>query len=370
MLIKKIIFVFFLFFGGLARLFSQVDDKTPHISIDGIFHSKNIYVQNPFGPNGVGFCVTKVFINGIEDTLDETGSSAFEIIPSRFSILDGDSLWITIYHHEDCQPKILNPEVIFIHSDIFKSIYIDSAYILHFTTASTFGSEHSYYVQQFRWDKWVVIGNKIPALSSGTREYSMDIKPYLVNGENEFRVRLPIPCGYFESKSASCLADAPVIIYDSQAKCNTISFSKETLWELFDSTMVQKGFGDAIDYSFYSKAKSLTLNYDNQTVIIKPNSCRPSVSNDSKNENNISPVILIYPNPTQTEFNVSTGMEFNGYALTVQILDLTGRIISSTFVQGGTSSPINVENLSDGIYFVRVLHNNEIVGNQKLTIHQ
>ena len=34
------------------------------IILEGNYQGKNLYVQNPFGSGGVGFCVTEVLVNG------------------------------------------------------------------------------------------------------------------------------------------------------------------------------------------------------------------------------------------------------------------------------------------------------------------
>ena len=48
------------------------------IILEGNYQGKNLYIQNPFGSGGVGFCVTEVLVNG-NITTDEINSSAFEI---------------------------------------------------------------------------------------------------------------------------------------------------------------------------------------------------------------------------------------------------------------------------------------------------
>ena len=34
------------------------------IILEGNYQGKNLYIQNPFGSGGVGFCVTEVKVNG------------------------------------------------------------------------------------------------------------------------------------------------------------------------------------------------------------------------------------------------------------------------------------------------------------------
>ena len=81
------------------------------IILEGNYQGKNLYVQNPFGSGGVGFCVTEVLVNG-NITTDETNSSAFEIDFKPHKLAIGEKVEIKIKHKEDCKPKVLNSEVL------------------------------------------------------------------------------------------------------------------------------------------------------------------------------------------------------------------------------------------------------------------
>ena len=48
------------------------------IVLEGKYQQKNLYVINGIAPEGVGFCVFEVTVNG-DVTSDEINSSAFEI---------------------------------------------------------------------------------------------------------------------------------------------------------------------------------------------------------------------------------------------------------------------------------------------------
>src|SRR6476620_9899947 len=81
------------------------------IILEGNYQGKNLYVQNPYGPGGVGFCVTEVKVNG-NITTDETNSSAFEIDLKPHKLNIGDKVEVKIFHKDGCHPKVLNPEVL------------------------------------------------------------------------------------------------------------------------------------------------------------------------------------------------------------------------------------------------------------------
>src|SRR5690349_13030525 len=103
---KRLLYIFFLFV-----YFNSVFSQGGVILLEGTYQGKVVYVQNPFGPGGVGFCVTEVKVNG-NITTDELTSSAFEIDLKPHKLNIGDKVEIKIFHKEGCKPKVLNPEVL------------------------------------------------------------------------------------------------------------------------------------------------------------------------------------------------------------------------------------------------------------------
>ena len=63
------------------------------ILLEGNYHGRNLYVQNPFASEGVGFCTFEVKVNG-QVTTDEINSSAFEIDLSFFQLNLGSPIEI------------------------------------------------------------------------------------------------------------------------------------------------------------------------------------------------------------------------------------------------------------------------------------
>ncbi len=95
---------------GMAACHSDVKKENPNI-LKGKYHGKNIFVQNPFGPDGIGFCVSEITVNG-NKTSDEVSSAAIEIDLLGAGLKEGDDVTIEIKHLEGCEPKVLNPEVL------------------------------------------------------------------------------------------------------------------------------------------------------------------------------------------------------------------------------------------------------------------
>jgi PKD repeat protein len=68
--------------------------------------------------------------------------------------------------------------------------------------------------------------------------------------------------------------------------------------------------------------------------------------------------VLVYPNPMNNEFNVDIAA-LNGLTNEIQLLDITGRIISKQLTNNSTSTyNFNTSNLANGSYYVKVIGTN------------
>lgn len=235
------------------------------ILLEGTYQGKNVYVQNPFAGNGVGFCVYEVRVND-QITTDEIGSSAFEIDLRNFSLKVGDPVSIKIFHKDDCKPKVLNPEVLKPKSTFVTStITADcNANLLKWTTTGEQG-KLTFTVEQFRWNKWVKIGEVEGLGTAGPNNYSFAIVPH--SGENQFRVKQVDYSGQARtSPVAKCTSTKPEIkFYPVKAKDKITFEGGETMYEIYDQygNIVKKGFGSSIDVSGLAKG-GYFLNYDNK----------------------------------------------------------------------------------------------------------
>ncbi len=88
-----------------------------------------------------------------------------------------------------------------------------------------------------------------------------------------------------------------------------------------------------------------------------------SQSTGGLNENNLTKNISIYPNPA-TEILVMESMGLNNSELKIQILNSLGQIvIEEKEIQ---HSQFNIQHLSEGLYLVRVISDNQIIATQKI----
>jgi len=236
--------------------------------VEGNFQNKNIYVQNSFGANGVGFCTTEIKVNG-KITTDEVNSSAFEIDLSAMNFKFGQKVVIEINHKNDCVPVVLNAEVLKPRATFeIVSINLNSAGILQWTSKSESGSL-PYVIEQFKWNKWVTVGEVQGIGSPDLHNYSFQIIAH--SGENSFRLK-QVGIGITPKVSSVVTLNSKsdkihfMITKDHRA----VQYSSETNFELYDAfgSIVKKGFGKHTGLNNLAKGKYY-LCYDNQVSEIK-----------------------------------------------------------------------------------------------------
>ncbi len=251
--------LFFLF----SFIFLAFNLKSSVLIVEGKFQNKNIYIQNSFGANGVGFCATEIKVNG-QITTDEVNSSAFEIDLTAMNLKPGQKVVIEISHKNDCVPVVLNPEVLKPRPTFeVVSMNINSAGVLKWTAKNESGPL-PYIVEQFKWNKWVYVGEVQGVGNPESHDYSFQISTH--SGENKFRVK-QVGLGNTPKTSSAVIinstTDKPS--YMITKNNNAIQYTNETAFEVYDAfgTVVKKGFGKSTDINNLPKGKYY-LCYDNQ----------------------------------------------------------------------------------------------------------
>ncbi len=245
--------------GGMATSLAGV------VVLEGHYQGKNLYVQNPFASSGVGFCTFEVTING-DVTTDEINSSAFEVDFTNFNLKLGDPVTVKIKHKDDCKPRVLNPEVLKPKSTFEVSkISLAADGTFNFSTTKESGIL-TYIVEQYRWNKWVKVGEVEGVGSPKENSYVFKITPH--SGENKVRVKQIDYTGSPRySKSAKAISTAPAVTFSPEGKVKeAIDFSAETLYEVYDAygNIVKRGFGNKLDATNLKKG-TYYLSFDNKT---------------------------------------------------------------------------------------------------------
>jgi hypothetical protein len=222
------------------------------LSIEGTYQGKNLYVQNPMDDDGFGYCATKVTVNG-DIMPGGTNMGAFEIDFANFNIAIGEPVFIVIEHNDGCKPKILNPEVLLPRSTfVVTNIGVSAAGKLTWQTTGEQG-KLPYIIEQYRWNKWVTVGEVQGKGTSGANSYEFSVTPH--SGENTVRVVQIDHSGskrtYKEVKFTSTI---PVVAKTPVKVKEVISFSAngqpvETRYEIYDAygNIVKKGVGSSVN---------------------------------------------------------------------------------------------------------------------------
>lgn len=230
--------------------------------IEGKYQNKNVFVQNAYGVNGVGFCAQEIKVNG-KITTDETNSSAFEIDLAALQLKYGQKVVIEISHQENCVPKVLNLEDLKSKPSFeILTMSVSPAGFLNWTAKNESGSL-PYIIEQFKWNKWIPVGEMDGIGSPENHEYSFQVTMH--SGENKYRVKqkgLNSFSKYSQEVSLKSTTEKPSFAIPKTGK--SIDFNMETAYEVFDAygDVVKKGFGNIINIENLKKGKYY-LCYDN-----------------------------------------------------------------------------------------------------------
>ncbi len=251
-----------LFFSLIGSVLAS---KASVLVVQGKFQSKNIFIQNSFGANGVGFCATEIKVNG-KVTTDEVNSSSFEIDLAAMNIKPGDKVVIEISHKSDCMPVVLNPDALKPRPTYeVVSMNITPSGILKWTAKKETGSL-PYIVEQFKWNKWVLVGEVQGIGNPDAHDYSFQVSTH--SGENKFRVKqagLGSAPKVSNAVALNSMVEKPTYAISKDNKA--IQFSGETAFEVYDpfGAIVKKGFDKQINIENLPKGK-YCLCYDNQVT--------------------------------------------------------------------------------------------------------
>lgn len=232
------------------------------IVVKGIYQGKDLYVKNPFAPDGVGFCVYDVYVND-RLTRDEVNSSAFAIDFQILGIKIGAPVEITINHKEGCEPLVLNPESIKPHSTFEITDMKIEGTTLKWTAKNERGSL-PYIIEQYRWNKWVKAGEVPGDGTDDETTYEFDLDPYF--GENKIRIKQTDYTGTPRySDPLVYNPRTPKVTYSPRKPEKEITFSRPTRYEVFNEygKLVKTGFGKSVQVDELESGSTYYLNYDN-----------------------------------------------------------------------------------------------------------
>jgi hypothetical protein len=234
---------------------------------EGNYFGKNLYVVNPSCGSDTSFGVTRVLVNG-NISKDEIRSNSFEIDFSLLELNSGEAVRVLLIYTKDCVPKIINPDVLKPQSTFaFVSAKPDKTGKITFVVKGELFS--SFTVEQYRWKKWITVGevDNMDTLKKNT--YIFETKPHY--GQNLFRMsHTDMKGNVVYSKTVKYRPAAAKEVFISSLKVtDAINFSAETAYEIFDEkgNFLLDGTGDQVSITDLPKGK-YWVNYDNKTELV------------------------------------------------------------------------------------------------------
>lgn len=89
--------------------------STKKMTINAIYNGKSVFIQNSFGKDGIGFCITQVNVNQ-NITTDEINATYFKIDLELHKLKLGEKFKLSIFYKDSCSfakaPLIMNPGAI------------------------------------------------------------------------------------------------------------------------------------------------------------------------------------------------------------------------------------------------------------------
>ena len=217
------------------------------IIIEGQYQNKNIYVQNAYTQSGVGYCAFAVYVNE-RLTNDEVNSTAFEIDLSQLQLKYGQNLIIKIEYKDGCTPpKVLNQDALR-PIPTFEIVHMQMSDdgLLSWTSKNE-EVALPYIIEQFRWNKWINVGEVASIGSRGEHNYTYKVSA-LHSGENKFRLK---QIGYQVkySPEIKIVSSSPHCIFSVSKNTREIDFTCGTRYEVYNfyGTIVKKGYGSRVD---------------------------------------------------------------------------------------------------------------------------
>lgn len=258
--IKNIVCLLLVMLIGISSAKAEKEMK-----IEGIFQGVNLYIMNPFATTGVGFCITKITVNG-KAALDDTNRSSIELNLSLYQLKKGEQITVIIQHKDGCTPKVLNVDALKPKSTftLVSTKFDKTTNTFSFTTQGEIGSL-PFEIEQFKWKKWVPVGKVQGKGTSGTNVYQVPIP--LHSGINKIRIK-QLDCTRKPrySNEISWTNTVPEVTFKPGNNGTTdgkITFSRSTDYEIYDfyGKRLKAGKGTSIDVSSFPKG-TYFINYD------------------------------------------------------------------------------------------------------------
>lgn len=243
--LSGLLFLVLFTFSLLAQTDLVVDTADYDIyELDGTYQGKDLIIQNPYMVLLQSNIVKKIVIN---DNMDIKQVDQPKILISLANFTMGENINIKIYHVKKFLPKITDPSFIESPSTFeIVSNKVDDKFIRWTTNNET--NHEPFFIEQFRFQKWVTIGKVIGLGGQTNNSYQYPVIHH--SGINLYRIKQKdIKKGFVYSKQVEYDSKQPPVTY--QIAGNEIYFSSLTFYEIFElnGTVVSKGRGTRVSIS-------------------------------------------------------------------------------------------------------------------------
>ena len=250
----RLILVFFLFISTIA--------SSQELNIQGVFTGANVYIVNPFTDSEDRFTIESIFIND-KEYINDFESSAFEIDLAHMGFKLGQDLRFCIRYKDSIMPSIVNIEAIKALSSFeMKRAFVDKDQFLNWKCSNEMGSL-PFNVQQYRWNKWVTIGQLRGVGTYGVNHYRIKVPVH--SGKNMFRIH---QVDYTEKDKYSDTIQyksklKPIYLVNKKVK-RELKFSAPTQFQIFDlfGNLIYDGYGAEVRFDDLIPGKYY-VNFDN-----------------------------------------------------------------------------------------------------------
>ena len=242
---KHLLYFIFIFINLLGL------SQTRSTTFVGFFRGENLNIQcrdSVTAPYAYCECIDSIAVNGkvIPDLLYQK----YQLdIANKVDLKIYEKFSVTFYYTL-CDFRVTNSSSFYPKEILPVADFHPEGNTLYWTTLQNYPDLHFWVqIEQYKWDRWVKIGENHNVGDSS--HFSMDIEPYLFNGENKFRAVVAT----IDRDRTPSIEEVTIQHKGKKTKCKwdkkneVIKFSRPTHYELYNSKwlIAKRGFGNTID---------------------------------------------------------------------------------------------------------------------------
>lgn len=228
----------------------------------GFYQGENVFVRNPYLGQDNGFCISEIYLNG-ELVVENPTVSAYEIDLQELE--QETRVVIRIVHNDDCQPELINPEVI--QGDLkfsWLKVYVDQNQIIWITTKE---SKNGFYiVEKDTEDGWFPLDTVKTKGGIFINQHSLELDH--IKGDNLYRVQYHEPDMEVKlSESFNFHSDKSEISHAIDEENWIIEFTEEVSFLLYNnnSRIIKRGKDVSCNIRKLPKGRYM-IKYDGKEV--------------------------------------------------------------------------------------------------------